>query len=119
MLLLGSVVGALVFLSVASPSVSHQLAAFRFSLQVSPGLGYTRLELPPIGSVEAKTHLPPFSLVLNLQSIDLNGLQQLLSIPDSKDVLLTTLAAIKWQLLGRLLLRATIVAALGLSLIHI
>ena len=113
MLLLGSVVGALVFLSVASPSVSHQLAAFRFSLQVSPGLGYTRLELPPIGSVEAKTHLPPFSLVLNLQSIDLNGLQQLLSIPDSKDVLLTTLAAIKWQLLGQLLLRATIVAALG------
>ncbi len=98
----------------ASPSVSHQLAAFRFSLQVSPGLGYTRLELPPIGSVEAKTHLPPpFSLVLNLQSIDLNGLQQLLSIPDSKDVLLTTLAAIKWQLLGQLLLRATIVAALG------
>ena len=63
--------------------------------------------------MEARTHLPPFSLVLNLQGIDLNGLQQLLSIPDSKDVLLTTLAAIKWQLLGQLLLRATIVAALG------
>ena len=112
-LILCAVVGAIVFLSVVSPTVNLQLAAFRFSVQVLPGLGYTRLELPPIGSMEAKTHLGLCNLVLSLQNIDLDSLQQLLNAPGSKEMLITTLLAPKWQLLSQLLLRAAAIAALG------
>ncbi|HKM39179.1 MAG TPA: metallophosphoesterase [bacterium] len=112
-LILGSAVGALICLFVASPIVSHQFAAFRFSIKILPGLGYTRFELPPIGLVEAKTHISPLSIVLSLQSINLDKLQQLLAIGGSKEILIATWAGIKWKLVGRLLLWALFIAVVG------
>jgi predicted phosphodiesterase len=112
-LIICSVIGALVFLFIAAPTTNHQLTAFRFSLRLLPGSGFTKMELPPVGSIGAKTHWAPWDLVLTLQSIDLDGLQQLLATPGSKDILLTTLFALKPRLLCQFLLKAAAIAALG------
>ncbi|MGI6128711.1 MAG: metallophosphoesterase family protein [bacterium] len=112
-IILCAVAGALLFLFIAVPTTDHQLAAFRFSLSLTPGSGLTKMELPPVGSVGAKTHLAPWNLVLTLKSVDFDGLQQLINTPGSKDALIATLFSLKWKLLSRFAIKMTLIAALG------
>ena len=111
-LIIGSIVGTFIFLLIISPAVSHQFTAFRFSFKVVPGLGYTKFEFPPIGSLEAKTHLPSLNLLLNMYSINLDELQQLLDTY-SKSMVLASWNSAKWHLLARLVLWTIFVAVLG------
>lgn len=74
-----SVIGMLTFVSLLG-NFTTNLDAFQIEL----GLmifdhGFTQLELPPLGKVRARTHMPPLMLKARLVNINLDQLQEVLA----------------------------------------
>lgn len=93
--------------------VAYKLGAFRFALRVLPGLGRTRLELPPVGAVEAGTHLGIWDFEVTLQSVDLDRLQSLLATAGTRQDVLTALREGGKQILAHFFFRGLVLAAAG------
>lgn len=94
-------------------SATYHLGALCFSARLKPGLGRTMLELPPVGTVEARTHLAPFDLVVTLESVDLDQLQRLLGTNPSVQVLLNGLKEGGRRIAAHFFLRSLALVALG------
>lgn len=107
-----SLLGAALVLFFLSPAL-YRLGAFRFAVRVLPGLGRTRIELPPVGAVEARTHLTPLDVVLTLRSVDLDQLQRLLGSPGARTAALATLREGGRRIAAHFLLRTLLLAAAG------
>jgi predicted phosphodiesterase len=77
-LVLLAVIGMLTFVSLFS-SFTTTLDAFQiqFGLTIFDA-GFTQLELPPLGRVRARTHMPPLMLKAALVNVNLDQLQVLL-----------------------------------------
>lgn len=77
-LVLLSVVGMLTLVSLLS-SYTTVLDAFQIEFRLMIfDQGFTQLELPPLGVVRARTHMPPLMLQVRLTNINLDQLQLLL-----------------------------------------
>ena len=78
-----AVIGMLTFVSLLG-SYTTVLEAFeiRLSVAIFDG-GYTQLEIPPLGRVRARTHLPPLLLKTTLTNINLKQLDEV--IANSRD----------------------------------
>jgi predicted phosphodiesterase len=92
-LILLAIIGMLAFVSLLG-SFTTGLEA----LQVELGLqifdrGYTQLELPPLGRVRARTHLPPLMLKVRLDNINLQRLQEVLEHTNDEEYLAALRAA--------------------------
>ncbi len=74
-----AVVGMLAFVSLLG-SYTTVLEAFevRLSVAIFDG-GYTQLEIPPLGKVRARTHLPPLLLKTTLTNINLKQLDEVIA----------------------------------------
>ena len=74
-----AVLGAIVLINLVG-TISFQIAPIELSVTASIGIpGYTRLTIPPIGSISASTHRQPVKITVALQNIDLEGLKDLVS----------------------------------------
>ncbi|MDI3538147.1 MAG: hypothetical protein PWP58_1341 [Bacillota bacterium] len=107
-----SLLGGVIALFFAS-SATYHLGALRFSARLRPGLGRTVLEFPPVGTVEARTHLVPFDLVLTLENVDLDQVQRLLGTSQARQVVLAGLKEGGRRIAAHFFLRSFALAALG------
>ncbi|HHY92060.1 MAG TPA: metallophosphoesterase, partial [Firmicutes bacterium] len=109
---LGSLVGAALILFLLS-SAAYHLGPFRFRARLAPGWGRTRIELPPVGAVEARTHLAPLDLVLTLESVDMDRLQEVVAGPEAKRKLLLNMRESGRRIAAHFFLRSLLLAAAG------
>ena len=106
-------VAALVTLPVAS-STSGRVGPGTVELRATAARsGGTRLELPPLGAVSARTHVAPIALEAGVERIDLDGLQTVLSFPDPQQRLEATVERDLRPLLRSLVVRSVLLAALA------
>ncbi len=78
-LLFVSVIMSLIFISVLSSS-TYNLGPFMIELSIQLiDHGLTTVDLSPVGEVSARTHLPPIKLHVMLESMDLDGVADLLA----------------------------------------
>ncbi|HHX73275.1 MAG TPA: metallophosphoesterase, partial [Firmicutes bacterium] len=111
-LIIMAVVGMLAFVSLLG-AYTTALDAFevRLSVAIFDG-GYTQLEVPPLGRVRARTHLPPLLLKATLTNINLQQLETV--IAHSRDeVYLTGLQAAARRKVLIFLSRLLLLAFLG------
>lgn len=73
--------------------------------------GATRLSLPPLGAISASTHRAPVALEAQVERIDLDRLQTVLTAPDPQERLETTVERDLQPLLRALVLRAVLLSA--------
>jgi len=77
--LFAALIGAVVFVSLASPRIfNFEALEVQFSLQIFDR-GMTEVFIPPVGRVGAQTHLTPFKFVVTLRNIDLKMLEELIA----------------------------------------
>ena len=75
-LILMSVIGMLIFVSLLG-NFTTTIDAFQVELGLTIfDRGYTQLSLPPLGVIRARTHLPPLMLKASLTNINLGQLQR-------------------------------------------
>jgi len=119
-----AIVAAAALIQLLSPA---SYAVGGFEVRIAVGFihaGTTRIEIPPVGTVAARTHPGPLSLSIRLESIDLDFLEQIVSqaAPSrgvTADVLLplqSRVAAVLSRFAARVLVLATAGGALGLLL---
>lgn len=111
MVILAGVIGALLFVSVFSGQ-NIAVKALDFTLKVSlltPG--YTELEVPPLGTVRAKTHALPVKISARLNNINLERLRSLIAEKPT-GVFGQLVASFRGQI-GRFVLRLLLLAFLG------
>lgn len=83
-----SAAGALLLISLFGHLSFHiEALQFRVGVQLSE-TGYTRVEIPPLGTVKAHTHATPVLISLRLENIDLATLQRFLEQPPARDELI-------------------------------
>ncbi|NLJ80669.1 MAG: hypothetical protein GX335_06575 [Firmicutes bacterium] len=92
--------GAVLFVNLFSSTNYHSFS-LGFNLELKLGYqGYTRLVLPPIGEIRAKTHWFPARLSAELKSVDLGLLRKTVFVaPESNQVLQKVLEDIAWKAL--------------------
>lgn len=119
-LILMSVIGMLIFVSLLG-NFTTTIDAFQVELGLTIfDRGYTQLSLPPLGVVRAKTHMPPLMLKASLTNINLDQLQRGLGKLDDEEYVeelrLNTRRKIN-MFLARLLVLAFLGGAAGQYLI--
>lgn len=78
-----AIIGAIVLLNLVG-TINLQIDPIELSVTTNIGIpGYTRLTIPPIGSISASTHRQPVKITVALQNIDLEGLKDLVSAAES------------------------------------
>ncbi|MCR3922445.1 MAG: hypothetical protein NUK65_08015, partial [Firmicutes bacterium] len=83
-LVLMAIIGMLVFVSLLG-SFTTTLEAFQIELGLTIfDHGYTQLELPPLGRVRARTHMPPLMLTVRLDNINLQQVQEVIDHTDDE-----------------------------------
>lgn len=76
-------VGAVIGLQL-TPPVSTDLGPVELAVEARPSLRpATRIEMPPIGTVDFATHVSPLSIVASLESVDPAGAQALIASPEA------------------------------------
>lgn len=90
-----ALLGALVaVLSVSfTPESVHRIGPAGVSIGAELGWGRTVVEIPPFGSLRAKTHASPLELRVSLTDIDPRGLAELIETTRSTDRLIAELAS--------------------------
>lgn len=76
-----AIAGAILFLNLFGQTVFHVEA---LQVKLSVGIadsGMTRLSIPPVGEIRARTHRGPLDVRVELQNIDLPGLKKTLAEP--------------------------------------
>ncbi|MGI6604081.1 MAG: metallophosphoesterase family protein [bacterium] len=92
---------------------SYKLGGFRFQLALAPGFGQTSLNLPPVGTINARTHLPPLDFLVTLQSVDLDWLQRTLVGGESRELILKRFQDEGRWIIAHFFLRTLILGVLG------
>lgn len=101
-------IASLTLISSTSGTVGPSVVGVRATAAWSGG---TRLALPPLGAISADTHRAPVSLEAEVERIDLERLQGVLSDPDPQRRLETSVEADLRPLLRVMVLRALLLAA--------
>jgi len=111
--LLVAVVSALTVVSTFSQMDFH-IGAFevRLGLRVLDH-GYTKIMLPPVGEISARTHKTPVEVSLTLNNIDLQLLKSMLKESPNKDLLLAKVKGEMKDILRHFVERLIFLSALG------
>jgi len=105
-------VAAVAALAVTSPT-SGRVGPSTVELRATAARsGGTRLSLPPLGAIWARTHASPVALEARVEEIDLDRLQNVLSAPDPQARLEANVEHDLGPLLRSLVVRAIVLAAL-------
>jgi Icc-related predicted phosphoesterase len=83
----------------------------RVSLRAHLGAGRTELRLPPLGEISASTHRAPITLEAQVDEVDVDRLQALLTADEPGDLLRTEVSRDLEPLLRSFALRALLAAA--------
>lgn len=106
-------IGGLIFVSLFSP-FSYSIHAFRVTLSVEiMDHGSTRLIVPPVGEVSARTHGGPLALTIALDNVDIDLLRDLAAAGTLGEQPLQDVVAGLKGVLRHFLLRTVILAGLG------
>ena len=101
--------GALRFYSTTSGTVGPGTVELRAKAAWSGG---TRLSLPPLGAISASTHRAPVALQAEVERLDLDRLQRLLTAPDPRARLEASVEEDLQPLLRRLVVKALLLGTL-------
>lgn len=108
-----SLVCALIFINLFS-SMNFHYQGFEFQINVAflkPA--QTLVELPPVGVIKVKTHLPPLQLNVKLESINLEQIKNFLAEVPSQSVLAAQAKQKIMQVLRIFVVKIFLLAALG------
>ncbi len=96
-------------------AVSIPIAPFTTvaDISLSPNTSGTKIMLPPVGAIEAKTHRGPVLIELTLDAIDLRALQESLSHEQPQEKLYQDITAIGEAAIRQLITRVLIVSAIA------
>lgn len=108
-----AIAGALLMISLFG-HLSFYIEALQFRVGVQfHETGYTRVELPPLGTVSAHTHDTPVLITLRLENIDPEPLQRLISEPPRRDELISQGKSVLRRVAVLFILKLLALAMLG------
>jgi len=112
-IILLSTIGTLVFISLlGNTTFNFHALEFRIDVQIFDH-GFTDINIPPIGSIRAKTHVSPLKFSITLQNIDLDLLQSLLESNPNKQKIVNDFQNKAYTVAKLFLIRLFFIAVLG------
>ncbi|MDQ7794931.1 MAG: metallophosphoesterase [bacterium] len=113
LLALFALLGVVALVSLGSPA-RYQTDAFELGLGLRLfDRGRTTILIPPVGSIQAETHMTPLEFQVSLNQVDLDGLATFLAGDDPAARVEAVVAAIVRRFVGRVLVLAALGGVLG------
>ncbi|WP_350345029.1 metallophosphoesterase [Proteinivorax tanatarense] len=107
-----ALIGAIVLVSLLS-TTSFQVFAFEVDLSLEIfDKGYTQANIPPVGQIRAKTHIPPFKLIVNLTNINLDVMEEMTD-PEKAEEIMTVVIDTLGDRFRVFVVRLLVLAGLG------
>jgi len=108
-----AIFGAILFLNLFGQVVFHVEA---LQIELSMGMkdsGYTRLTIPPVGEIRARTHRGPLDIRVALQNIDLPGLKKTLAETPQQQEIIDRARPELTKVIKKFVFRALVLGLLG------
>ncbi|WP_353892019.1 metallophosphoesterase [Proteinivorax hydrogeniformans] len=120
-IILLALIGSIIMVSLLS-TTSFQVFAFEIDLAIQIfDRGYTEVNIPPIGTVRAQTHIPPLKLAVNLTNINLDVMEEITDPEKTEEIMALVIATITERFrvfIVRLLVLATLGGCLAVGVFY-